>query len=109
MKGPGDDFSMSHLLVLNSHFPVGLGGWHDFLECIRLHLTAILISKRNMNICLYILNVRWLILPKRHITSCYTTGGTFIRCGCIIPHNTNCHVNYVVKKVIHVDIDFRNI
>ena len=67
--------------------------WHDLLECTRLDLTTILTSKRNMSIFSYYLNVRWHMLPIRCITFSLATGGTCFRCGCIMTHNTNCHVH----------------
>ena len=53
MKGPGEDFSMSHLPFLSARFPVGFGVWHDLSECTRLDLTVVLISNDNISICSY--------------------------------------------------------
>ena len=82
---------------LSSRFLVGFVGWHDLLESIRLDLTAILISKRNVSICLHYLNVRWLILPRRYITSFFARGGTLFS---MWLHD--CHVNYIRYKPLFI-------
>ena len=106
MNGPSENFTMSHPPLLSSRFPVGFGRWHDILECNRLDLTAVLSNKRNVSICSYYLNVRWLVLPKRYIIS------FSIPCGSIITHNTNCHVNLNRHKtsfMLIYSVDFFNI
>ena len=67
MKGPGEDFGMRHLLVLVPTFLWALVVWHDLCGCNRRDFTVIFISKDC--ICLYYMNVMWLILPRIFIIS----------------------------------------
>ena len=49
MKGPSEDFSMSHLPFVSARFPVDFKVGHDLCECTRLDLTVVLISNGNIS------------------------------------------------------------